>query len=810
MGRPLGLAIALIAGFWIFYLNAATPKPASLDAPTDEFSAARAMVDVRAIGSRPHPLGSPGDVAARDYLVGRMRTLGLSPRIEHGSSFEVQGGLISGGAVDNVVGVLPGRDRTAPALALMAHYDSVDGSPGAADDAAGVATALEMIRAIKTQGVPDRDIVVAATDGEEAGLLGARAFFEHSPFASQVGYVINMEARGGGGRATMFETAVNNGEDITLFRKTADRPQSNALTVFIYRIMSNETDFTIAKAHAKVGLNYAFIGRQFDYHSPSSTPDALDQGSLQHMGDEILPTAKALAFGPLPARAPDAVYGNVLGSLTAQYAAWGGWFVLLAAAVLIGIGAQRANERNDLAPADVARGAGASLYILFTGAALLELVRRATGDGAGLVTSRAILARFPLFEIAMFASALGGVLGAATLSSRARSRWIAAGAALIAGGGASLFGNLDIFGLAFGLAGGVVGAAAFGSPAKLPGSWTGVLLVTLITAVAAQAAAPTAAYILAWPLLAAAFATALSAAGAARRSLPQLAVMIIAALTLGWVGGLFHGFLQAIDLPFLPAFAAWLAGLVIWPLAVSDNPDRASLRAPAIWILVGVAVAALIHLTSPWSPRHPNAVEPVYVVDPADHKAWRASLLAPDAWSLQVLKAEGGVVGVLPPGAYAGDAAAPAAAVPAAPPAVTAVSDPDGRVTVTARPHAEASRLMVAFRSPSGVSDVEINGAPAAQEVARRDVALDAKTESAFSLPPNHWGKVVWAAPEGFTLTFRTTDPEKAQIQTAEVYDRWMAVKPLPPMPPTDQPWDLSGSSLVLGKAPVTRAPAGL
>ena len=43
----------------------------------------------------------------------------------------------------------------------------------------------------------------------------------------------------------------------------------------------------------------------------------------------------------------------------------------------------------------------------------------------------------------------------------------------------------------------------------------------------------------------------------------------------------------------------------------------------------------------------------------------------------------------------------------------------------------------------------------------------------------------------------------KVEVETAEVYDRWMSVKPLPPMPVKDQAWDMSGASLVLGKATV-------
>ena len=493
MGRPLGLAVALIAGFLIFYFNTVTPRPAPLDAPAADFSASRAMVDIRAMGSTPHVLGSPEDAEVRDYLVARMTALGLSPHVEHGASFEAHGSVVSGGAVDNVIGVLPGRDRNAPALAFMAHHDSVRGSPGAADDTAGVASALEMIRAIETKGTPDRDVMLVITDGEEAGLLGARAFFEQSPLAAHVGYVINMETRGGGGLVQMFETASDNGGDIGLYRRTAERPQSNALTVFVYKHMQNDTDFTVAKAHGKVGLNYAFIGRQFDYHSPSSTPDVLDQGSLQHMGSQILPTAEALAFGPLPARAPDVIYGNVPGGLTLVYPAWGGWLVLIGAGGLIALGAWRARTRDEFVFADMARGMGASLYVLFAGVAVLELVRRATGVGAGWMPYRPILARFPLFELMMLAAALGVVIAASTFSNKGgRTRWITAGAALVAGIGACLFGGLDTIGLGAGVIGAVLGVASFGAPGKVAGSWTGLLVAALIFAGVAQAFAPTA------------------------------------------------------------------------------------------------------------------------------------------------------------------------------------------------------------------------------------------------------------------------------------------------------------------------------
>src|SRR5690606_4622401 len=75
----------------------------------------------------------------------------------------------------NLVGVLPGRDPALPAVALMAHYDTVPTSPGAADDSAGVAAVLESVRALRARGSADRTLVVLLTDAEEIGLDGARA-----------------------------------------------------------------------------------------------------------------------------------------------------------------------------------------------------------------------------------------------------------------------------------------------------------------------------------------------------------------------------------------------------------------------------------------------------------------------------------------------------------------------------------------------------------------------------------------------------------------------------------------------------------
>ena len=71
-------ALIALAGAVILAIVATTPPgPVPADAPPSAFSATRAMADVRAIGRVPHPTGSGGDAQVRNYLVARLRSMGL-------------------------------------------------------------------------------------------------------------------------------------------------------------------------------------------------------------------------------------------------------------------------------------------------------------------------------------------------------------------------------------------------------------------------------------------------------------------------------------------------------------------------------------------------------------------------------------------------------------------------------------------------------------------------------------------------------------------------------------------------------------
>lgn len=80
----------------------------------------------------------------------------------------------------NLEAVLPGRGRSAEVVLLGAHYDTVPGSPGADDNATGVAAILELARMFKEEAF-ERTIRFVAFTNEEpptylTGAMGSRVY----------------------------------------------------------------------------------------------------------------------------------------------------------------------------------------------------------------------------------------------------------------------------------------------------------------------------------------------------------------------------------------------------------------------------------------------------------------------------------------------------------------------------------------------------------------------------------------------------------------------------------------------------------
>jgi len=293
------------------------PRPVGEQAPSSDFSSARALNHLRAISRAPHPINSAEHAVVRDYIVTTLGQLGLNPEIQ--KTTDVNQAMGIGGALENIVCRLPGTGRE-KAVLFVSHYDSVFAGPGASDDGAAVAAFLEAARALKSLPPLKRDIIFLFTDGEEMGLLGARAFVSEHPWARDAAIVLNFEARGVGGPSIMFETSSGNGWLIKNFSQAVSHPVANSLSYEIYKRLPNNTDFTIFREAGYSGLNFAFIDGVAYYHTSQDSIENINPGSLQHHGDYVLELAKR--FGNISSDDPkseDVIYFDVLGRFLVSY-----------------------------------------------------------------------------------------------------------------------------------------------------------------------------------------------------------------------------------------------------------------------------------------------------------------------------------------------------------------------------------------------------------------------------------------------------------------------------------------------------------
>lgn len=344
----------------------------------------RMLADLRIISREPHVTGSAANERVRDHIVAQLRSFGLSTAIHSGTGVrQSPRGTrpIATAPVDNVVAILPGRDRGQPAVAVMAHYDAVPFSHGAADDGAGTAAVLETARRLAAGPMPARDVIFLLTDGEELGLLGAQFFFTEHPLAGRIGIVVNAEARGAKGRATMFQTSTGDRDLVAMWAAHAISPSGNSLAGTIYRLLPNDTDLSVPLAMNIAGINAAFTGGHFDYHSTTDRFEHVDRRSLQHLGDFTLTTTQALATAErLPGRQADAVYFDLFGLHVVQYPVWLGWVVL---GLTVGGWSLLVRREEAGGPAGIVRAVATVTGVTLLGGALAHgLGMWLTGSGA--------------------------------------------------------------------------------------------------------------------------------------------------------------------------------------------------------------------------------------------------------------------------------------------------------------------------------------------------------------------------------------------------------------------------------------------
>lgn len=290
------------------------PRWVSSSTDLNEFSTAKALEHINNMAQKPHFVGAENHQIVVQYVVDELKKLGLEPQIQQGITLTEWGNLVP---AKNIIARIPGSNSS-KALLLLSHYDSAPHSYslGASDDASGVATILEGLRAFLHQKIPHKnDIVVLFTDAEELGLNGAALFVTQHSWAKQVGLAINFEARGSSGPSYMLmEVNRGNAAMVDAFvQANPDYPVTNSLMYSIYKMLPNDTDLTVFREHGKIqGFNFAYIDNHFNYHTAQDSFEQISPQTIEHQGSYLMPLLKYFSNADLSRldTATDSVYFN--------------------------------------------------------------------------------------------------------------------------------------------------------------------------------------------------------------------------------------------------------------------------------------------------------------------------------------------------------------------------------------------------------------------------------------------------------------------------------------------------------------------
>lgn len=226
----------------------------------------------------------------------------------------------------NLEATLPGRDPAAGAVVVGAHYDSNRGTPGADDNATGVAALLELARMLRGDS-PTRTIHFVAFANEEVPFFG-------TPDQGARRYVAALRQRGADVRSMLSIETIGyyaTGARTQRYPPPLDRfyPDTGNFIGFVGNLQSRalvheaitafrrHTSFPSHGAAAPasipgvgwsdheafwaVGIPAVMITdtapfRNPYYHTRGDTPDRIDYERMTHVVDGLAAVVRALAF----------------------------------------------------------------------------------------------------------------------------------------------------------------------------------------------------------------------------------------------------------------------------------------------------------------------------------------------------------------------------------------------------------------------------------------------------------------------------------------------------------------------------------
>ncbi len=341
--------------FWAAAAAAGLAGVAPLVAPgVDQdptgFSVDRALAHIDVVARQPHPIGSAANQVVREHVADELRELGLEPEFQTVAApdYYSDSGTVE---VVNVLARIAGTAATG-AVVVVAHIDTVPETPGANDNASGVAVTLETARNLLTGSPLRNDVILLFTDGEEpAPRYGSTAFVDDHPWFDDARFVVNLEAIGSSGPSMLNET---NGPQSWVVDQLVDSaPQPVAfsfLTEATTLIGGSNTDFAPFRDAGVPGVEFVYARGSSIYHTGADTPNSVSWRSLHSHGANTLGIVRNLAAEDLVTIGGDDMVFFTVGRFhVVRYPTSWGIPIVVAAGVLLFAAIRRRRDRAGIA-----------------------------------------------------------------------------------------------------------------------------------------------------------------------------------------------------------------------------------------------------------------------------------------------------------------------------------------------------------------------------------------------------------------------------------------------------------------------------
>lgn len=242
----------------------------------------------------------PGAELARDYIRSRFSDLGLmalNADFQHPFHYSI--GFADKQGI-NLIASLKGCSKPDSYIVITAHYDHLGTLAGkvyngADDNASGVATMFALAALLKTQPCASYSYLFVATDAEESGLYGAKAFIaEPAVPLSKVILNINLDMLSRGERANhLYLYGAHSLPGVADYLKAKDFPVNLKLRQRGKGLRGqNRLDWANASDHApfrRAGIPFLFFGvdTHKHYHTPQDDWQNIDSAYVLRMFESL-------------------------------------------------------------------------------------------------------------------------------------------------------------------------------------------------------------------------------------------------------------------------------------------------------------------------------------------------------------------------------------------------------------------------------------------------------------------------------------------------------------------------------------------